>query len=256
MSPNISTLFAERADAVIRRLGGKAWRVVEAQHVISTRKLVDSAEEQEVLEGIIEYAKPPLPAADEFRSLHYLLTTPFRYPPLRHGSRFGTRTEPWLWYGSALPRTAFAETAYYRLLFLEGTAADIAPVTVELSLFHVAVRTSRGVDLTRPPFDSQRAIIASPTSYEATQSLGARMRESGVQAFRYPSARDVKGGKNLALFTPKAFAAKAPSAPETWYCVAMSQRVELTKIDVFEQRRLHFPRSDFEVDGDLPQPAP
>jgi len=256
MSPNISTLFAERADAVIRRLGGKAWRVVEAQHVISTRKLVDSAEEQEVLESIIEDAKPPLPDSDEFRGLHYLLTTPFRYPPLRHGSRFGTRTEPSLWYGSARPRTAFAETAYYRLVFLEGTTADIEPVSVELSLFHVAVRTSTGVDLTRPPFDSQRDVIASPTSYDKTQRLGARMRESGVQAFRYPSARDAKGGKNLALFTPKAFAAKVPGVPETWYCVATSAMVELTKIDIFEQRRLVFPRGDFEVGGKLPQPAP
>jgi len=255
MSRNISTLFAERASAVTRRLSGKAWRVVEAQHVISTRKLVDSAEEQEVLESIIDDAKPPVPDTEEFRGLHYLLTTPFRYPPLRHGSRFGTRNEPSLWYGSALPRTAFAETAYYRLLFLDGTAADIEPVTVELSLFHVAVRTSKGVDLTRPPFDSQRAVIASPTSYEATQSLGARMRESGVQAFRYPSARDVKGGKNLAVFTPRAFAVKVPGVPETWYCVATSERVELTKIDVFERRRLVFPRGDFEVDGELPQPA-
>jgi len=256
MSRNISTLFAERASVLIRRLGGKAWRVVEAQHVISTRKLVDSAEEQEVLEGIIEDAKPPLPDTDEFRDLHYLLTTPFRYPPLRHGSRFGTRTKPSLWYGSARPRTAFAETAYYRLLFLEGTTAAIEPVSVELSLFHVAVRTSKGVDLTRPPFDSQRDVIASPSSYAATQRLGSAMRAAGVEAFRYPSARDVRGGKNLALFKPKAFVAQVPSVPETWYCVATSERVELTKKDVFERRRLVFPRGDFEVGGKLPQPAP
>jgi hypothetical protein len=256
MSPNISTLFAERASAVVRRLGGKAWRVVEAQHVISTRKLVDSAEEQEILERLIDDAKPPLPEGEEFRGLHYLLATPFRYPPLRHGSRFGTRAERSLWYGSALPRTAFAETAYYRLLFLEGTTAGIEPVTVELSLFNVSVRTSKGVDLTRPPFDAQRNVIASPISYKATQRLGAGMRAAGVQAFRFPSARDAKGGKNLALFTPRAFVAKLPSVPETWYCVATRARVELTKIDIFERRRWSFPRADFEVDGDIPQPAP
>ena len=256
MSRNISTLFAARASAVVRRLGGKAWRVVEAQHVISTRKLVDSAEEQEILEGLIDDAKPPLPEGEEFRGLHYLLATPFRYPPLRHGSRFGTRAERSLWYGSALPRTAFAETAYYRLLFLEGTTAEIEPVTVELSLFHVQVRTSKGVDLTRPPFDARRDVIASPTSYEATQRLGASMRASGVQAFRFPSARDAKGGKNLALFTPRAFAAKLPSVPETWYCVATRAYVELTKIDIFERRRWSFPREEFEVDGALPRPAP
>jgi hypothetical protein len=256
MSRNISTLFAERTDAVVRRLGGKAWRVVEAQHVISTRKLVDSAEEQEILESLIDDAKPPLPEGEEFRGLHYLLATPFRYPPLRHGSRFGTRAERSLWYGSAVARTAFAETAYYRLLFLEGTNAEIEPVTVELSLFHVQVRTSKGVDLTRPPFDSQRDVIASPTSYEATQRLGVCMRAAGVQAFRFPSARDAKGGKNLALFTPRAFAAKVPSIPETWYCVTTGGGVELTKLDVFERRWWSFPRHEFEVDGKLPSPAP
>lgn len=256
MSASISTLFAEKASAVIRRLGGKAWRVVEAQHVVSTRKLVDSAEEQEILERLIDDAKPPLPDTEEFRGLHYLLSTPFRYPPLRYGSRFGTRAEPSLWYGSALPRTAFAEAAYYRLIFLEGTTARIDPISVELSLFHVPVRTTKGVDLTRAPFDSRRDVIASPTSYEATQSLGAAMRAAGVQAFRFPSARDVKRGKNLALFTPRAFAAKVPSVPETWYCVTERGGVELTKIDVFERRWWSFPRRDFEVDGKLPSPAP
>jgi hypothetical protein len=47
-----------------------------------------------------------------------------------------------------------------------------------------------------------------------------------------------------------------PNVPETWYCVATSVMVELTKIDIFEQRRLVFPRGDFEVGGELPQPAP
>ncbi len=223
---------------------------------MSTRKLVDSAEEQELLERLVEEAKPPQPAEPESRGLHYLLTTPFRYPPLRHGSRFGTRAERSLWYGSARPRTAFAETAYYRLLFLEGTTADLGPVSVELSLFHVAVRTSRGIDLTRPPFDVFCEIIASPRSYEATQRLGREMREAGAQAFRYPSARDRRGGRNMALFTPAAFAAKLPSVPETWHCVTTRELVEVTKKDVFEPRSMSFPRADFEVRGRLPAPAP
>src|SRR5512134_2866536 len=117
MSRTIWTRCGGRAN--LRRLAGTAWRVVEGQHVVSTRKLVDSAAEHEILESLIEEVKPPLPDEPEFRGLHYLLVTPFRYPPLRHGSRFATRTERSLWYGSTRPRTAFAETAYYRLLFLE-----------------------------------------------------------------------------------------------------------------------------------------
>ncbi|MHC4138215.1 MAG: RES family NAD+ phosphorylase, partial [Planctomycetota bacterium] len=103
-------------------------------------------------------------------------------------SRFGTRSERSLWYGSSRPRTTFAETAYYRLVFLEGTAAELGPVAVELSLFHAPLRTSRGVDLSRAPFERQRAVIASPSRYGATQELGREMREDGVHAFRYPLA--------------------------------------------------------------------
>jgi hypothetical protein len=213
-------------------------------------------EEQGLLEELLESRKPPLPRGAEFRGLHYLLTTPFRYAPLRHGSRFGTRGEQAIWYGSTQPRTAFAETAYYRLLFLEGTTADLAPIEVELSLFQVSLRTTRGVDLTRRPFDRQRAAIASPVDYSATQLLGREMREDGVHAFRYPSARDRVGGTNLALFTPAAFVENKPSTVSTWHCVAIRGRIELTKKDVFSRRSFAFPRDGFLVGGRLPAPAP
>src|SRR5687768_11875664 len=75
-----------------RDLAADAWRMVEAQHVTATLKLVDDAEEHEVLEALIEASKPPLP--DAVRRLHYLLATPFRYPPPTHGSRFRAPGEP------------------------------------------------------------------------------------------------------------------------------------------------------------------
>jgi hypothetical protein len=244
------------AKANVRRLAGRAWRAVEGQHVVSTRKLVDSREDQELLERLIERSKPPLPDGPEFTGLHYLLSTPFRYPPLAHGSRFGTRAERSLWYGAGRPRTAFAETAFYRLLFLDGTTADLGAVAVELSLFDVPLRSAHAVDLTRAPFDRHRAVIASRDSYAATQRLGRDMRADGVAFFRYPSARDVEGGFAVGVFTPRAFASKVPGTPETWHCVATRERVEVTKKDFFERRTLVFPRSDFEVAGRLPPAAP
>ena len=254
MSPSIWTRCAARAN--LRRLGGKAWRVVEAQHVVSTRKLVDSAAEHDLLERLIEGAKPPQPGGPEFEGLHYLLGTPFRYPPLRHGSRFATRNERSVWYGSSRPRTAFAEAAYYRLLFLEGTTADLEPVTTELSLFHAKLGSYRGADLTRPPFDAHRATIASPSCYEETQRMGHDMRNDGVAVFRYPSARDLRGGTNIGLLSPEAFASRQPSVPETWACVTTRARVAFVKRDFFERRSIGFPREDFLVDGQLPAPAP
>jgi hypothetical protein len=233
----------------------RAWRVVEAQHRISTRKLVDSDAEQQVLEELIDAGKPPLPAEPAFRGLHYLLATPFRYPPLRHGSRFGTRWERGIWYGARAPRSAFAESAYYRLLFLAGTTAELEPIMLDLSLFSADVRTATGVDLRAAPFAEHQAVISSPISYRDSQQLGGDMRRDGVAAFLYRSARDRRGGTNVGVFTPETFARPLPSPPQTWHCVASHDAVEVTKRDVFTRQTLRFPREDFLVDGALPAPA-
>lgn len=253
MSLTIWTRCAARAE--LGRLTARPWRVVEAQHVISTRKLVGSDAEQQLLEELIERVKPPLPPEPEFAGLHYLLATPFRYPPLRHGSRFGSRAERGIWYGAEEILTAFAEVAFYRLLFLEGTEAELEPVMVDVSAFQARVRTERGVDLTREPFAAFEAEISSPVSYAASQQLGRDLRTAGVEVFRYRSARDRTGGANLALFTPRAFASPRPNPPQTWYCVATRRAVELSQRDVFEHRSYHFPREQFEVGGALPAPA-
>ena len=57
MSPDIWTRCAGASR--VRPLHLTAWRAVEAQHQVSTRKLVDSLEEQALLEQLIEGAKPP-----------------------------------------------------------------------------------------------------------------------------------------------------------------------------------------------------
>ena len=240
----------------IRALAARPFRLVEAQHLTSTRRLVDTAEEQVALEALIDRAKPPLPAGPEFARLHFLLTTSFRYPPLAHGSRFATRFERSLWYGSDSRETAFAEAAYYRLLFLEGTAADLGPVTVEISAYRIAVRTRRGIDLVRPPFARHERSISSPQHYEDSQALGAAMREAGVAAFRFRSARDPARGTNVALFTPRAFAAKRPTGLETWICTTSRERVEFQRKDFFARGATAFERATFLVGGALPAPAP
>lgn len=228
--------------------------------MVSTRKLVDSAAEQATLEDLIEGAKPPRPPEPELRRLHDLLATPFRYPPLPHGSRFGTRSERGLWYGADRLPTSLAEAAYYRLVFLEGTEAEIEPILVDLSAFRVPVRTERGADLTRPPFAEHEAEISSPVSYATSQPLGRALRSAGIEAFRYRSARDPEGGTNLALCTPRAFAARRPHAPQPWYCVATRAVVELSRRRLASpagsaQEAHRFPREVFEVGGVLPTPA-
>ena len=142
MSSSIWTRCA--GDSELRPLRLTSRRVVEAQHQVATRKLVDSADEQALLEELIERAKPPDATGGR---QHYLLFTPFRYPPLRHGSRFGGRHERGIWYGSEDRRTALWEVAYYRLLFLDGTRAELGTVMTQLTAFTVRMRTLRGIDL-------------------------------------------------------------------------------------------------------------
>ncbi len=235
----------------LRRLAARPWRVVEAQHINSTRKLVDSDLEQGVLESLLEASKPPTLEP----RLHFLLATPFRYPPLRYGSRFGVRQERGIWYGAEEQRTAFAETAYYRLLFLAGSSAALAPLVVNLTIFRAAAASRRGVDLTRPPFDTHRRTIASRTHYDATQLLGQSMRADGAEMCRYPSARDQEGGVNMALFSPKAFTRKTPLASQSWRAVVEATCVEVRRLDLMYAGQFRFERAQFEVDGRLPAPA-
>lgn len=249
MSSNIWTRCA--GDSELRTLRLSPWRVVEAQHQVSTRKLVDTLEEHELLEELIDRAKPH----DNTRGrIHYLLSTPFRYPPLPHGSRFGRRDQRAIWYGSETQSTAFAEVAYYRFVFLEGTRADLGVVTTHLTAYTVRARSARGIDLVSPPFDTHRRTIASPSRYEATQALGDAMRAAGVELFRYPSARDPEG-INVGVFSPGVFGTARPRGLETWHCTSTRERVELSTRDYFKRQTLTFLRERFLIGDVLPAPA-
>jgi len=250
MSSSIWTRCAGASE--LRPLQLSPWRAVEAQHQVSTRKLVDSLEEQALLEDLIERAKPPDVTHGK---VHYLLATPFRYPPLRYGSRFGGRHERGIWYGSETRRTVFAEVAYYRLVFLDGTRADLGVLTTQLTVFTVRARSARGVDLVSAPFDAHRRAISSPVRYSASQSLGAAMRDAAVELFRYPSARDPDGGVNVGAFSPTVFAGAKPRDLETWHCTAMRDVVDFAKRDYFGREVYAFQRESFLVDGSLPSPA-
>jgi len=253
MSPSIWTRSAGPSEA--RRLSGRFRRVVEAQFRNSTRKLVDSDEEQRVLEELLDgRAKLPVPAG--FEGLHYLLYTPFRHPPLRNGSRFGTRRERGILYAARELPTAFAEVAYYRLLFLEGTAAPLSPLLVDLTAFSFRIAAARGVDLTEAPFRRFEERISSPASYADSQRLGAEMRADGVQACLYVSARARGRGVNLAVFE-NVFRPRRPLDEERWSCIAARDRVEFRAQRLMGRDQSHaYERGQFLVEGKLPAPAP
>ncbi|ACL72798.1 conserved hypothetical protein [Thioalkalivibrio sulfidiphilus HL-EbGr7] len=230
-------------------LKGTLLRLVESQEQVATNRLVDSLEEQAALEAMLEATKPPLPAEGP---RHYLLVTPFRYPPLRHGSRFGRRFEPSLFYGSLSLSTLLAEAAFYRFYFWYGMAIPPASALVTRhTVFEAAYRSRRGLRLQEPPFDAFRDALTHPADYRATQQLGTALREAGVQAFEYRSARDE--GINVALFTPRALADARPRSQEHWLCETDGAHVRFLGET---QTQVHvLPLERFLVEGVLPMPA-
>jgi hypothetical protein len=191
--------------------------VVEAQHVVSTMKLVDTLAEQALLEQLLEEHKPPVPP--DCQHLHYLLATPFRYgAPYPRGSRFRRAgMTPGVFYASQTPATAMAEVAFHRLLFFAESPGTPWPANAgEHTAFAVRFRAVSGLDLAEPPLNRDAAQWSHLTDYEPCQALADAAREAGVQAFRYRSVRDPRGGRNIALLTCAAFTSREPIERQTW----------------------------------------
>jgi hypothetical protein len=221
--------------------------MVEAQHVVSTLKIVDTLAEQERLEQLLEESKPPVPP--ECRRLHYLLSTPFRYgAPYPRGSRFRrTGLTPGVFYASHTVTTAVTEMAFARLLFFAESPATPWPANaIEHTAFQARFHTNRGLDLTAAPFDRERARWTDPIDYEACQALAEAARPAGVQAIRYASARDADGGINIALLTCAAFSGNAPLERQTWRLHFDNGGVRA--ICAFPERRLSFETTAFATD--------
>ena len=190
------------------------WRAVEAQHIASTRRLVDSNAEQELLEAILDETKPSM--TEGSGKLHYLLATPFRYPTTRGGSRFRSAADPGVFYAAEERRTACAEVGYWRWRFLTDSAGLDSLGPSAQTLFQVKAK-GRAVDLRRKPFVRDQAKWRHPSDYGATQAFARAAREAPVALIRYESVRDPGHAGCAALLDPSAFAARRPVAEQTWY---------------------------------------
>lgn len=256
-----------RDHAPPRRLRGTLFRIVESQEQVATSAIVDTAAEQAVLEDILEASKPRHRPGTAH--LDYLLATAFRYPPLRHGSRFGSRFEPSLFYGSLSERTVLAEGAYYRLWFWFGMTRP--PPGQQLITQHSVVRaryaTRCGLRLQHAPFDAHVDVLRNPSDYTATQALGTALRAAAFEAFEYLSARDRGDGDsggdpssdpgrglNVAIFTPAVFPPHGRLEDRSeWTCMTTPQRVSF--VSTATRATHEFMLRQFLVDGEFPDPA-
>lgn len=203
------------------RLQCGLWRAVEAQHRVSTIALVDTLNEQALLEELLESSKPALPP--EAARVHYLLSTPFRYPPLPRGSRFRSPMDPGVFYGADEVRTACAELGYWRWRFLMDCPALEAIAARPQTVFRAQISTI-GVDLRTPPFVTNSHLWTHSTDYTHCQQFASVAREAAVGAIRYESVRDPKQGGCIAVLHPGAFT-DAPLEIQTWLLSVTRPRV-------------------------------
>jgi RES domain-containing protein len=198
------------------------WRAVEAQHLASTVALVDSLEEQHELETLLESSKPPMPGS--FAGLHWLLFTPFRYPPPPAGSRFRAPVHPGVLYAADEVRTACAELGYWRWRFLMDSP-DLASISARpQTVFRMALATC-AVDLRVAPFAQHRARWTHGSEYTGCHAFAAIAREAAVDTIRYESVRDPSHGACVAVLSPAAFAKRDPIDSQPWLLSVTRSRV-------------------------------
>jgi hypothetical protein len=215
--------------------------MVEGQHVISTMALVDTAEEQAVLESLLEATKPAIP--EDCRHLHYLMSAPFRYGTYPTSSRFRRRGRtPGVFYASEHSLTAAAETIWYRFRFFDASPGTPLPQSAA-AYTALAVRADVpfAADLTAPPLSDRAADWTDPDDYTACLAFADTARAEGIELIRYTSVRDPAARANVAILTCRAFAEREPAATESW-------RIRLTSGRALAVR--DFPRLSVEFTRD------
>ena len=236
---------------MIGPIKGAGFRLVESQEKVATTEIVPDLYDQALLEDMLDSSKPRYRTGTN--GFHYLLSTPFRYPPLAHGSRFGSRFEPSLFYGGTTEYVTLCESAFYRFFFLLDNVNG--PLHEKLqtqhTLFEFQYATETGVQLQQPPFSANQPQLRNPVSYDETQALGAAMRQGGVTCFEYASARDPAVGTNVALFEPDALACTHPLSEK--HCLCQTDKNET--VFSLDKALVRFPLAQFMVNGDFPLPA-
>ncbi|MFD2166626.1 RES domain-containing protein [Thalassotalea euphylliae] len=228
------------------------YRIVETQEYAATSKLVDDFEEQHLLEQLLDGVKPPY--RPDTIGRHYLIATPFRYPPLKYGSRFGDTTMPSYFYGCEEVDTTLAECAFYRFVFLSDMATPYSkPIRSEHMTFSVYVESNDCFDLTAIIDPQLSCVIKSPSDYRTTQAIGKYATlELGVDTLRYTSARSTSNGINVAISQPSVIKSQQPENQQLWQCRSYSETISFSGVGT---EPINFYKESFLVNGQLPKLA-
>ena len=240
------------SEVTLHSYTSRVWRMVETQETAATLNIVDTMEEQALLEELLEGVKPPY--REGTQGMHYLFKTAFRYPPLKYGSRFGTRLMPSFFYASEKPVTALAETAYYRFVFLSDMRQRYEKeIDSSHSMFCASVNASRCLDLTSLDYQLVRKQLIDPVNYQFCQAVGDwAINDQAAQLIRAESARLVSTC-NVAIADPKVIRSQMPTQIQSWLCRSSMDVISFSSRHASKIHNFHF--HDFCVNGTLPRPA-
>lgn len=215
------------------------WRIIEGQARSSTLRLVDTFDEHDTLEAMLEDAKPPVP--DDCAHLDYRFWSPFRYGRYPTSSRFRRAGKtPGVWYGSEEPLTAMAETIWGNLRFYAASPGTPYPrKPVDYTGVQADIASPFALDLTAAPWSDDPAWM-DPAEYEPCLKLAEDARAAGAEIIRYASVRHPDHSPNAAVLTCAAFQQPAPIGLQSWgvlyreeaaraYCETTRQRYMLVE---------------------------
>ncbi len=199
-----------------------AFRIVESDLHIATVKITGSLEDQMRLEELIDTVKPKVAN----QAQHYLITTPFRYPPLKYGSRYGTQSMRSFFYASLKPETCLVECAYYRFVFLNDLTVPFdEPLNNNFLLFSVSISSLKGLDLTATHYEDINERLVDSNDYTLTQKIGQwAFIEQDFNLLKFPSARH-QNGINYAIAKVQCIKSRKPKIHSRMACVSNQEQV-------------------------------
>jgi hypothetical protein len=215
--------------AGLDRRSASLWRGVEAQHRIATMKVVDSVAEQNILEGLLERSKPPVPL--DAAGTHYLLSTPFRYVS-SWPSRFRAPGDPGVWYGAEHIGTACAEVGYWRWRFATDSDALREQAVLSEHTFFEASVVGPAVDLTAPHWSRLERAWMDPSDYSHCHELAHAARSAQVAWIRYRSVRDPQHDPCGAVMRVEALTIGDLTSQQTWACKVTARMVLMRPLGV------------------------
>ncbi|BBL22692.1 RES domain-containing protein [Comamonas terrigena] len=177
-----------------------AWRGILTEYFSASLKLVDDADELQVLEELLGATTPTLHSHQEDK--HPQVLAPFNFRP-KHASRFRVADRSGFWYGASTLDAAQFEVAYWRMLFIRDSAGlRQSELLTDHSFFQINV-AGHGIDLMAQPWSEHRDIWRHPNDYTATQALAEAAEAQHIEWMQYESVRAPHAALAV-VFTPNA----------------------------------------------------